>query len=75
MKPWLQLCTAGVRACAAGMAAFAWWTVWLALAVLLALQLFVVSVEELTLPRFLREKIEARLAEAGLRVTFGRTSL
>ena len=49
------------------------WTLWLALALLLAAQLYVASTDELSLPGFVRRALEARLAASGISATFGRT--
>ena len=49
------------------------WTLWLALALLLAVQLYVASTDELSLPGFVRRALEARLAASGISATFGRT--
>ena len=74
MKPWAQLCLQLLRAVLSGVFSFALWTCWLALAVLLAAQLYILSSHELALPGFALRQIEAQLAESGLRATFGRAS-
>ena len=53
--------------------ALGFWTLWLALALLLAAQLYIASTDELSLPGFVRRSLEARLAASGIRATFGRT--
>src|SRR5687768_4430350 len=53
---------------------FVLWTIWLALVALLVVQLYIVSASELAIPNFLLRQLEAKLAESGLRATFGRTS-
>ncbi len=74
MKSWAQLCSHGARAVAGGVFSFVLWTLWLGLALLLALQVYVVVAEQLALPAFALRQLESRLAESGLRATFGRTS-
>lgn len=51
------------------------WTVWLALAALLAFQLTIAASRELTLPSWARIHIEQHLAQRGLRVSLGPTKL
>jgi hypothetical protein len=48
------------------------WTLWLGLVLLLGLQAYVASVNELEVPRFLLNAIEDHLAESGVSVAFGR---
>lgn len=74
MKPWLQYCTYGARTCLAWLGAYLLWTIWLGLALLLALQIYVASSSELAVPAFLLRRLEAQLAESGVRLTVGRTS-
>jgi len=74
MKSWAPLCSHGARAVAHSLFSLALWTLWLGLALLLALQLYVVSAEQLAIPGFALRQIEERLAAAGLRATFGRTA-
>lgn len=57
-----------------GVFSFTLWSVWVALALLLALQLYIFSTNELAVPDFLLRRIETRLEQSGLRVTFSRTS-
>ena len=64
----------GLRHCGSWILAFVVWSVWLALALVLALQIYVASTHELEVPGFVLRRLEQRLAEAGLRATFGRTS-
>lgn len=74
MKSWPQYCVLGLRACLAGAGSFVLWSVWLALTLLLAVQIYVASSHELAVPGFLLRQLEGRLAATGLRLTVGRTS-
>src|SRR5436190_15256028 len=74
MKPWVHLCLHGARTVLGWIFSFALWTLWLALALLLVLQLYIVSSNELAVPDFALRELEARLAASGLRATFSRTS-
>jgi hypothetical protein len=74
MKKWIHWSSRGIRLGASSLFSFVVWTFWLALAVLLFVQLYIVSANELALPGFVLRHIESRLAEAGWRATFGRTS-
>jgi hypothetical protein len=65
---------AGARMCASCLATFAVWTAWLALLLLFAFQVYVASVNELQIPRFLLRAIEDHLAESGVSVRFGRAT-
>ncbi|HVS54484.1 MAG TPA: AsmA-like C-terminal region-containing protein [Opitutaceae bacterium] len=62
------------KASVAAIGSFVLWTVWLALGLLLVLQLYVAGKNELALPDFLRARFERQLADAGIRATFARTS-
>ncbi|MBL9213143.1 MAG: hypothetical protein JNL92_21960 [Opitutaceae bacterium] len=73
MRPWAELCWRGVRSLVDGCLSFVLWTVWLALTLLLALQLYVLSANELAMPEFVLRHFESKLAESGLRATFKRT--
>jgi len=70
----LKLLRQGARFCSGCVLAFAIWTLWLALGLLLVAQVYVVSTNELEVPGFLLRTLEDRLAASGLRATFGRTS-
>ncbi len=74
IKPWLRLCVGGARACVSSAVAFSIWAVWLALALLLVAQTYILTSNELAVPGFLLRRLEGSLAESGLRMTFGRTS-
>jgi hypothetical protein len=64
----------GTRWCTASVFSFVLWSAWLALAILLAAQLYVATHRELKVPGFLLRSLEERLAASGIRATFGRTS-
>jgi hypothetical protein len=74
MKAWLQLLARAARTVAGWVFSFVLWTCWLGLAILLVVQLYILSANELSLPDFALRRIEEKLAESGLRATFGRTS-
>ena len=57
---------------ASGVLAIGTWTLWLALALLLVLQLRIVTTNELAVPDFLLRRIEDRLADSGVRASFSR---
>jgi hypothetical protein len=73
MRPWAELCWRGLRSLIDGIFSFVIWTLWLALTLLLALQLYILSANELAMPEFVLRHFEAKLAESGLRATFKRT--
>src|ERR1019366_1685729 len=64
----------GTRFCGASALAFAVWSLWLVLSLLLACQLYIATHHELEVPGFVLRAFEERLAASGVRVTFGRTS-
>lgn len=72
MRRLIRPCFAGARYCASGLLTMAVWTAWLLLCLLLALQIYIASVRELQVPRFLLRAIEEHLAESGISVKFGR---
>jgi hypothetical protein len=74
MKPWLQRCWRGTRFCGQCALTLACWTLWLALAVLLAVQVGIATSHELAVPGFLLQDLEHRLAAARIQVHFGRTT-
>src|SRR5688572_13231080 len=74
MKPWVEV---GVRIGQTFLSALGLlllWSVWLGLAVLIFVQLYIITANELTVPQPIVRRVEARLAEAGVKATFGRTS-
>lgn len=74
MSRWSQLCAQTARLGLSWAGSFVRWTLWLGLCILLAFQIYVVSVSELALPEFVLRRLEAKLEESGLRATFSRTS-
>jgi hypothetical protein len=74
MSRFLDFVSAGARACLAAIGSLLLWTLWLALALLLVLQLYILTANELAIPDFALRQIESRLAASGLRASFGRTS-
>src|SRR6185436_16297851 len=74
MKTLQQLFQTGMRAGASGAWNLVVWTLWLGLSVLLVLQIYIVTTNELTLPDFMLRRLEARLAESGVKVEFQRTT-
>jgi len=50
------------------------WTLWLGLALLLALQVYVATSRDLNAPSFVLRALERRLAASGTHATFGRTT-
>ena len=69
--PVLKLCGAGARWCGAALLSFCVWTLWLALCLLLAAQIYIARTNELSVPFFVQRALEARLAVSGVRVSFG----
>jgi hypothetical protein len=65
---------AGARFCASCALAFSVWSMWLALLLLFSFQVYIASVNELRVPRFLLHAIEDHLARSGLSVAFGRAT-
>jgi hypothetical protein len=63
-----------VRASGALLLTVALWTLWLGLGALLAFQIYISAVNELAVPDFLLRRVERRIADAGVRMTFARTS-
>jgi hypothetical protein len=60
------------RWCGSSLCSFAWWTLWLLLGALLALQIYVLGAHQLTVPAFLLRALESRLAASQLTVHFRR---
>lgn len=71
----IRPCVSGARYCASGILTAAVWTLWLLLAILLGVQVYVASVKEMQVPRFLLRAIEDHLAASGISVKFGRAIL
>ncbi len=74
MKRWLKFGGQAAQLFGGWIGSFLLWTVWLALCVLLTIQLYIASAQELSLPDFVLRRLENKLAESGLRATFSRTS-
>ncbi len=53
---------------------FALWTLWLALALLLAVQIYVITAREVAVPGLVLTALEEQIASGGFRAKFGRTS-
>jgi hypothetical protein len=67
-------CLAVARHCGSFLLTLALWTLWLGLSLLVFLQAYIATVNELQVPRFLLHAIEGRLAEAGASVAFGKAT-
>src|SRR6185312_3750849 len=61
------------QGCLHALATLALWTLWLALALLLAAQAYLASSNQLEVPSFVLRAFEARLAQSGMQAAFGRT--
>ncbi len=74
MSSFLELSRAAAAYVARAGWSFAVWTLWLGLLLLLALQVWIATSHELTVPAPLLRKLEAELARQGFRVAVGPTS-
>lgn len=74
MPPLLELSRAAAAYLARAGWSFAVWTLWLGLVLLLALQAWIATSRELTVPAPLLRQLEAELARQGFRATVGATS-
>lgn len=74
MKRSLQFLGKSLRAGAGVVGSFVLWSLWLALSLVLAGQIYIATTHELAVPQFILQRLEARLAAAGLRAGFSRTS-
>lgn len=72
MKRFLKACWQGTRFCFECVASFAMWSLWLALAILLGLQIYIATAQELAVPRFVLREISERFSASGLRMDFER---
>lgn len=70
----LRFSWSALRWCFSSVAHFLLWTVWLALAALLAVQIIVACSHELRLPRRVVQAFEDRLALSGLKISFDSAS-
>ena len=71
MKPWVKFCGQGASACAAGLLRLLRWTLWLALTLLLGIEVWIATAHELAVPAFLLRAFEERLAASHVQVKFG----
>ncbi|HEY1108089.1 MAG TPA: AsmA-like C-terminal region-containing protein [Opitutaceae bacterium] len=72
MKRALQFLGLGARHCLSVAGSFILWSVWLALALVLAAQVYILSSSQLEVPQFALRRIEERLAESGIVARCGR---
>ena len=63
-----------IRTAFSGAFTFVVWTVWLVLGILLGLQIYVASTNQLQVPTFLQKAILERLAVSGVHIAFGNTT-
>ena len=75
MKRVAQLLGPSLRFIAGCIASFAIWSLWLALVLIAAAQIYIASTNELAVPAFLLRAFEARMAQSGVHVAFDRTTL
>lgn len=61
-----------MRYCLSCAGTCACWAVWLVLAALLAVQVYVIAAQELPVPGWMLRRVDARLEELGLAASFGR---
>lgn len=73
MKPWVKLCGQGARFCGRAVLSVFVWTLWLALSLLLAFEIWIATSKELAVPGFVLRKFEERLALSHVQVKFGHT--
>ena len=71
MKPWLKLCGQSARFCGRCVLSLVVWTLWLALSLLLGLEIWVAASRELAVPGFVLREFEQRLAVSHVQVKFG----
>jgi len=74
MRRVLKFSWQGTRLMAAGLGTLAVWTLWLVLALLLAVQLWIAAARELVVPAPLLRALEKQLASSQLSVRFGRAT-
>ena len=73
MKRVIQVGWLAIRTLGSWVLMFGLWTVWLALGLLIAVQIYVITAREIAVPGFVLTALEERLASGGLRAKFGRT--
>ena len=71
--PFATLFRSGVRWCGQAVLTLGFWTVWIALTILLAAQLYIARTNELEVPKFVQRALERRLAISGIHILFGKT--
>ena len=71
MKPWLKLCGQSARFCGRCVLSLLVWTLWLALGLLLGLEIWIAAARELAVPAFVLRDFEQRLAVSHVQVKFG----
>lgn len=74
MRTGIRLFGRGLHICWKCIGLFALWTVWLLLAVLIVVHSYIAFCRELEVPRWILRRVETRLADHGLRASFGKTS-
>ena len=72
---WARLWLTAGSACARGVGSLLLWVFWLALAIVLLIQIGIAVSRELSVPKFVLRSIEERLNAAQMRVNFGRALL
>lgn len=75
MKRVIQFLRDTFRLLGEWLGSFVLWTIWLALVLLLIVQVYVATTNELAVPKVMLQQLEQRLAESGVRAKFQRTSL
>lgn len=75
MRPLFKHCWTGTRLCTAGVCRLLRWSLWLALGLLLLLQLWIASAHELPVPPPVLRWLEHHLAHDSLAVHLGRAAL
>ena len=71
MKSWVNLCGQGARFCGRCVLSLFLWTLWLALSLVLAFEIWIATSHELAVPGFVLRKFEERLALSHVQVKFG----
>ncbi|MGD1030519.1 MAG: AsmA-like C-terminal region-containing protein [Opitutaceae bacterium] len=68
-----QLCLRGARLVLGGAITLGFWTLWLVLSLLIVLQIYIASTNELQVPAFVQQALLERLAVSGVHISFGHT--
>jgi hypothetical protein len=71
MNSWVNLCGQGARFCGRCVLRLVLWTLWLALSLVLAFEIWIATARELAVPGFVLREFEARLAVSHVQVKFG----